>query len=70
MLNIIDLGTRRLGDDLIQMFKIMNGYEVVIICGQLTSSNKTHNLRRHSMWTVRENIRNCSQRFYFYQIEL
>ena len=53
-LNLMDLETRRLRGDLIQMFKIVNSYEMVHFCSDFKC-------------IIRQNIKYCLQRYNFFK---
>ena len=66
LLNLSSLEDRRKRGDPIQIFKILNGFEVVNFRNESNlTRNKVYNLRRHNRCMVKENVKNCMQRYYF-----
>ena len=71
-LKLTDLKTRRVRGDLIQMFKIVNGIEIVNFTNGINYSsntkidNRRYELRRHRQNLTRELVRSCVPRFNFF----
>ncbi|CAF1010859.1 unnamed protein product [Brachionus calyciflorus] len=70
-MNLTNLKTRRFRDDLIQIYKIINGLECINLQKGInfnlncSGSLRKYNFRRHSQTLVRELVKNCSSRLYF-----
>ena len=52
--------------ELIQLFKIINGYEAInFLNSKNFSRNQSYNLRRNNKCIVIENVKSCMQRYHF-----
>ena len=53
--------------DLIQTYKIINGYESIkLINGINFSPNQVYNLRKNTKGMVKEDVKNCMHRYHFF----
>ena len=70
-LNLTTLETRRLRGDLIQMFKIVKGFDEVnwfnnVVFKNIWSDSTAQQLRSHEFVVERQLVKNCDQRHNFF----
>ena len=66
MINLNNHIIRRIRGDLVQFFKIVNGYETINFENDIYfSRNQPYKLRRHNGRIVREDVKISMQRYHF-----
>ncbi len=66
MLNLIKLSIRKVRGDLIQMYKIIHGYDRIVFMNGIPYSNFDYSSRRNVFALTRESVKNCTPRHMFF----
>ena len=66
ILNLTKLSIRRVRGDLIQMYKIIHGYDRIVFINGVPYSNFGYSSRRNDFALTRESVKNCTPRNIFF----